>query len=394
MGVAPGAVVVPTAPRSLGPTPSSGKDHGRTVAGMDQLPSSERRRSSSETDWFLPRGIGGVGAALVMVLRGWGAPSTWRATANVGLWLVMSWVVTAIALVGLLVSLMTAWVIGLGVTVRASVMRLLAKLIEVDRRRIERLSDVRLQPLALPRCDPGASWHERQRTWAQDPSLWRLPAYDILCVPIVTVLALAAVAWWWATVACFALADRHSQLAYQPVHVLGVAVGPLSLSPVETVGLVLGGVVGVLIWPTAVQAISTVELTLARRLLGPSPSELSHEVARLSETRAQAVSAADAERRRIERDLHDGFQPQLVNLALSLGLAKSRLSTDPEFARELLDRAHTDAKQASQDLRNLVRGIHPSVLDERGLDAAFSALAASSRVPLQIDVHLNPPTAA
>lgn len=104
--------------------------------------------------------------------------------------------------------------------------------------------------------------------------------------------------------------------------------------------------------------------------------------------RASAVESADTERRRIERDLHDGLQPRLVSLALELGIARSRFERDPDCARSLLEQAHEEAKIAVQDLRSLVRGIHPSVLDERGLDAALSALVASCAVPVRVNISL------
>jgi signal transduction histidine kinase len=330
-----------------------------------------------------------------MVASRWVALSTWRTTANLLLWLIMTYVVAAIALAGLVASAITVPIIGLGVTVRGSVRRLLTEPVGLDRRRIEHFSGVDVQPVVLPATDPDASFLARQRAWAYAPSLWRLPAYEFICVPIVTALVFAAVAWWSATIACFVLITHRfgpSSPQYPfptSVDVIGVHLGPWSLSPIDKVGLTVIGLALVLLWPTVLRVVPAVEVTLARWLLGPSPTELSREVVRLSKTRAGAVAAADAERRRIERDLHDGFQPQLVNLALNLGLAKSRLADDPDSARELLDRAHDDAKRTIEDLRNLVRGIHPSVLDERGLDAAFSALAAGSSVPLQIDVYLS-----
>jgi signal transduction histidine kinase len=123
----------------------------------------------------------------------------------------------------------------------------------------------------------------------------------------------------------------------------------------------------------------------ARSLLAPTRQA---EVARLAEARSQAVTAAAAERRRIERDLHDGLQPRLVALAVDLGIAEARFGKDPESARQLLARAHRDAKTAIEELRSLVRGIHPSVLDGRGLDAALSALVASCPVPVRLHVDL------
>jgi signal transduction histidine kinase len=123
----------------------------------------------------------------------------------------------------------------------------------------------------------------------------------------------------------------------------------------------------------------------ARLLLAPGREA---EIQRLAEARAQAVAAAEAERRRIERDLHDGLQPLLVSLAVDLGIAEARFGQDPDSARSLLARAHTDAKAAIEELRGLVRGIHPSVLDGRGLDAALSALIASCPVPVTLRVDL------
>ncbi len=129
---------------------------------------------------------------------------------------------------------------------------------------------------------------------------------------------------------------------------------------------------------------------LARALLGPSRTgQLSAEVEHLGAARAHAVESADSERRKIERDLHDGLQPRLVSLALELGIARARFERDPDYARSLLEQAHEEAKIAIQDLRSLVRGIHPSVLDERGLDAALSALVASCAVPVEVDVSLS-----
>ncbi len=123
----------------------------------------------------------------------------------------------------------------------------------------------------------------------------------------------------------------------------------------------------------------------ARLLLAPTRHA---EIERLAEARAQAVAAAEAERRRIERDLHDGLQPLLVSLAVDLGIAEARFGKDPESARSLLTRAHADARTAIEELRGLVRGIHPSVLDGRGLDAALSALVASCPVPVTLRVDL------
>ena len=128
---------------------------------------------------------------------------------------------------------------------------------------------------------------------------------------------------------------------------------------------------------------------LAPTLLGTSREvELEHRVETLSDARQGAVDAADTERRRIERDLHDGVQPRLVALAMTLGRAKAKFETDPVGARALLDEAHADAKESIIELRQLARGIHPAVLTDRGLDAALSAVASRCPVPTTVHVAL------
>jgi signal transduction histidine kinase len=101
------------------------------------------------------------------------------------------------------------------------------------------------------------------------------------------------------------------------------------------------------------------------------------------------VRAADVERTRIERDLHDGVQPRLVSVGMTLGLAQQKIDSDPEAARALIAEAHTSTKAAITELRQLARGIHTSVLDDRGLDAALSALAARSPVAVVLDVRIT-----
>ena len=120
---------------------------------------------------------------------------------------------------------------------------------------------------------------------------------------------------------------------------------------------------------------------LARGLVSGSEDDLRVQVAELAERRQGAVDAAAQERLRIERDLHDGVQPRLVNLAMTLGIAKNTVRTDPERAEQLVGEAHAEAKSVMTDLRQLARGIHPAVLTDRGLDAALSALVARSLVP-------------
>jgi signal transduction histidine kinase len=107
-------------------------------------------------------------------------------------------------------------------------------------------------------------------------------------------------------------------------------------------------------------------------------------VADLRDARQRIIAAADAERRRIERDLHDGAQQRLVALATMLSLAESRFKTDPERAAELVSRAREEAELAVKDLRDLARGIHPAVLSDLGLGAALDALAGRAPVPVEV----------
>jgi PAS domain S-box-containing protein len=106
--------------------------------------------------------------------------------------------------------------------------------------------------------------------------------------------------------------------------------------------------------------------------------------AELKASRARIVEAADAARRRLERDLHDGAQQRLVELALDLRMARARLDDEPAQAQELLDAALGDLEQATRELRELARGIHPAALTEGGLRPAFEALVARSSVPTRL----------
>lgn len=124
------------------------------------------------------------------------------------------------------------------------------------------------------------------------------------------------------------------------------------------------------------------------RQLGARTQVLSRERQEMSEQRQGAVDAADLERRRIERDLHDGAQPRLVHLAMTLGMARTKIDTDPAAATALVTEAHSEAKEIMTELRQLTRGIHPAVLTDRGLDAALSAVVGRSPVPVRTTVIL------
>jgi signal transduction histidine kinase len=137
----------------------------------------------------------------------------------------------------------------------------------------------------------------------------------------------------------------------------------------------------VLLWPLALYA--RARAALARLLLAPREAE--RRLAEVTKSRARLVAAFEAERRRIERDLHDGAQQRLVALSMTLGLA--RLDAPPELAARLTA-AHQETDQVLGELRELIHGIHPQVLADYGLGDALADAADRSAVPVEVDVRL------
>jgi signal transduction histidine kinase len=127
-------------------------------------------------------------------------------------------------------------------------------------------------------------------------------------------------------------------------------------------------------------------------------AQLRARVEELRRSRARIVEAGTAERRRLERNLHDGAQQRLVALSLTLRLAQGRLHKDPDGAAKLLTGAQDELGRALEELRELARGIHPAVLSDRGLRAALEALAGRSPVPVELEgtppERLPPPVEA
>ncbi|MEU6596840.1 MULTISPECIES: sensor histidine kinase [Streptomyces] len=144
------------------------------------------------------------------------------------------------------------------------------------------------------------------------------------------------------------------------------------------------------LWPVLpylARGMANLDRAMVRGLLSPS-DELERRIAELESDRGIVVDTAAADLRRIERDLHDGAQARLVNLAMGLGLAKEKLLEDPDAAAAMVAEAHGEVKLALQELRDLARGIHPAVLTDRGLDAALSAVASRCTVPVTVTVDL------
>ncbi|MFH9420790.1 sensor histidine kinase [Streptomyces sp. NPDC017529] len=214
---------------------------------------------------------------------------------------------------------------------------------------------------------PRLRFREGKRQWA----------YNCLIGPLFGILEVALLAVIGAALAAATSLVWTATLGWQwRVEHRGYAT-PLGYATVAGL-LVLAAV------PALAGGLVRLENVVARAVLYVSRSEeLERRVEDLTASRAGAVDAADAERRRIERDLHDGAQQRLVALALNLGLAKVTLDLPPE-ARQVVDEAHRQAMEAIEELNSLVRGLHPAVLDELGLDAALSGLAARAPLPVRL----------
>lgn len=244
------------------------------------------------------------------------------------------------------------------------------------------------------RPPPGAGWARQARNLVLDSALWRVLAHHLLRLPLaLTTGLLTVIAWgggcWLLIAAAHPPAWPFADTAL-PDGGPGHALLHGSLRPVTAVLLVSGGLALLLAAPTVVRTLTLVHVALARALLGrASARQLRARIREVERRRADALRAAEAERRRIERDLHDGAQQRLIHLVLTLGMARHRFADDPDGTLPLLAAAQQQARQAIAELRDLTRGLHPPVLADRGLDAALSALAARSPVPVTIDVRLD-----
>jgi signal transduction histidine kinase len=259
-----------------------------------------------------------------------------------------------------------------------------------------RLLGERVDPPAPPRPGRGAVG------WAgaglRDGPGWRAAAYQVLKLPLAVLEAYAAFLWvagladltypfWWG------LFRNHPP---------GVTLDPVTAAspfpgrgfPVATFAGTFAalavGVAMVLAAPWVTRAVVSVDRRLLRALLGPG--RLAQRVRDLEQTRALAVDDAAARLRQVERDLHDGAQIRLATMAMHLGMAMEKLEdeggqAEVRQARELVDEAHRAAKDALAELRDLVRGIHPPVLDN-GLADALATLAAGSGIPVELTCDL------
>jgi signal transduction histidine kinase len=252
----------------------------------------------------------------------------------------------------------------------------------VERARLRAFTGAVVHPPPGP--PPGASFWRR---FVADPRAWKGLAYMSLLMLWGFTVGTAVLATLSLAVALAALPLYRGAVADNSLELFGLWTVPASS------WWALIGVLALALLPLAAWGLARVDVALAGLLLGGGRTEqvraLSQRVETLTQTRVGTVDSVEAERRRIERDLHDGPQQRLVAIAMDLGMARERLGQDPEAARQLVDHAHSAAKDAITEMRQVARGIHPPVLTDRGLDAALSALAAASPVPVHVAVELD-----
>ncbi|GAA3241519.1 sensor domain-containing protein [Dactylosporangium siamense] len=296
--------------------------------------------------------------------------ATWRVTRHVLVGGVVgvvtgSVVVTLVVLTAVL-SVTVVFALGTALTLLSCVHGFAA----LQRSRFAALLD---EHIPAPTVPPQDSWARRLAADVSSETTWRQLSYHLFALTVGGAGA-ALVALAWAVGALLLAMPLLGRVGSEPA-----------------IGVVL-----LFAAPWLARGVAAADLVAARALLGPDVrAELALRVAAVERSRADLMAAADAERRRIERDLHDGMQQRLVSLAMNLGIARAGGDGLPEPLREAIVRAHDDAKQALTELRHIVRGLFPAVLDDRGLDAALSGIVAGSPVPtrLHADLPRRPPVA-
>jgi signal transduction histidine kinase len=277
-----------------------------------------------------------------------------------------------------LASLPASAAAGLGVVLFAGVVGVTRRLADVQRRRAGAILG---RPLPSPYRPLPTRLLPRFNRQLRDPATWR----DLVWLPGQAFVGLAGFALvaglWLAAAQCLSAPALAAVDSYHPVvlRITGRSGGwPWLLVPV--------GALLVFVAYRVPRLILAGEARLAGRLLTPT---LSARVEHLTATRADAVETAAVELRRLERDLHDGTQARLVALAMNLGMAEDAVETNPAAARLLLAQAKEGLGTTLSELRDLVRGIHPPVLADRGLSGAVEALALSSGAPVELDLRLD-----
>lgn len=254
----------------------------------------------------------------------------------------------------------------------------------LERSRIRSLQGVRIERHVQPLT--GGAWAKFVQL-VKSRARWAEIGYHVVAMPWATLAFAATTALWSVCLSAIALPFYLDSLPGPYLKVLGWKIyGRDSAWELAAIGLL----VALTIAPMLTNWMAGRSVWIAQKLLGASESsKLAQRVEELDARRAAAVQTADAERRRIERDLHDGAQQRLLAIAMELGEARNDLAHSPERAAERLEHAHNETKAAIKELRDLVRGFHPAIIEDRGLNAALSSVIARCPVPITLDYQVN-----
>jgi signal transduction histidine kinase len=279
--------------------------------------------------------------------------------------------------------------LGIGIVMQPPVTAAVRALANERRRLAYEWAGVRIPVPYRPEPDrpPGSllDWWRRTMALKADPATWRDMLW-LLCAPVnlfLGILPAAFVVYGLEGIFAVPIVTAIAGPGY------GYTFGWAVDFPGESLAAIPQGVLILALGLAIAPRMQRVNALFARSLLGPPRSAaLSDRVQRLTETRADAVDAQAAELRRLERDLHDGAQARMVAMGMSLGMAKDVIATKPELAQQLLDEALQINDEAMAELRRLIRGIHPPLLAEQGLDVAIRALALALPIAVDVDIDL------
>ncbi|WP_405440903.1 sensor histidine kinase [Streptomyces niveus] len=251
----------------------------------------------------------------------------------------------------------------------------------VERRRMRLVEPV---PVPNPhRSLVGAGRRGRLRTRLRERATWRELGYVVVFAPVQVCVGLALAIGL--TFAVVLLAAPLIVWNAGPEDVMIIPGRPVG-SPLHALPATAAGLLALVLCAYAAGLLAGAQVKTALFVLSPRDEE--RQVVELTRSRARLADAFEAERRRIERDLHDGAQAQLVALTMTLGLAELELRESGSPATELVSRARGEARLALTQLRDLVRGIYPQVLTDHGLDAAVAEIALRSPIPVDVDIDL------
>jgi len=318
------------------------------------------------------------------------SPRTWLAVIHLLAGLVIGIVSFTLVVTGISLGIALLPVFLVGIAVLVAVIWLAGMFARAERARFAVLLGTEI-PGPPPRPDEPTGWRRLNLLFLAR-STWLPSVYALVRLPLSVIEAVVVSSVWGIGLALLTLPAYNGALPGGSAHL-----GSFALNNAAWVALgVATGVALLLGAPPLTRVVAAGDAVVARWLLGPGRrAGMAARIGELETSRARVVDAAETERRRIERDLHDGAQQRLVSLAMELGRARAKFGSDPEAAEAIVRQAHEQAKEALTELRNLVRGVHPPVLSDRGLDAALSGLAALSPVPVTVRVDLaeRPPPA-